>query len=96
LARRPRHGRRLRPSDGRVPSPPAVWPSRTSTKYSVWESRGTKHYLVVNTSQAGETTVYQAGRFLDQVVQTPDGLRFKQKRCTYDTLRVQIPLAYPI
>jgi anthranilate 1,2-dioxygenase small subunit len=50
----------------------------------------------VNTSQAGETTVYQAGRFLDQVVQTPDGLRFKQKRCTYDTLRVQIPLAYPI
>jgi anthranilate 1,2-dioxygenase small subunit len=50
----------------------------------------------VNTSQAGETTVYQAGRFLDQVVQTPDGLRFKQKRCTYDTLPVQIPLAYPI
>jgi anthranilate 1,2-dioxygenase small subunit len=33
---------------------------------------------------------------LDRVVKTPDGLRFKEKRCIYDTLRVQTLLAYPI
>jgi anthranilate 1,2-dioxygenase small subunit len=54
------------------------------------------NYLVVNTSQNGETEVYQAGQYLDRVVKTPDGLRFKEKRCIYDTLRVQTLLAYPI
>jgi anthranilate 1,2-dioxygenase small subunit len=51
---------------------------------------------VVNTSQDGASAVYQAGRYLDLVVRTPEGLRFKQKRCVYDTLRVQTLLAYPI
>jgi len=51
---------------------------------------------VVNTSQAGESAVYQAGRYADQVVRTADGLRFKSKRVIYDTLRVQTLLAYPI
>ena len=54
------------------------------------------NYLVVNTSQDGASAVYQAGRYLDLVVRTPEGLRFKQKRCIYDTLRVQTLLAYPI
>jgi anthranilate 1,2-dioxygenase small subunit len=54
------------------------------------------NYLVVNTSQDGASAVYQAGRYLDLVVRTPEGLRFKQKRCVYDTLRVQTLLAYPI
>jgi anthranilate 1,2-dioxygenase small subunit len=53
-------------------------------------------YVVVNTSQAGESAVYQAGRYLDRVVRTPDGLRFRSKRCIYDTLRVQTLLAFPI
>jgi anthranilate 1,2-dioxygenase small subunit len=54
------------------------------------------NYLVVNTSQDGQTAVYQAGRYFDRIVKTPDGLRFKEKRCIYDTLRVQTLLAYPI
>jgi anthranilate 1,2-dioxygenase small subunit len=54
------------------------------------------NYMVVNTSQAGESTVYQAGRYADEVVRTDDGLRFKSKRVIYDTLRVQTLLAYPI
>lgn len=53
-------------------------------------------YVVINTSQAGESSVYQAGRYQDRVVRTEDGLRFRQKRCIYDTLRVQTLLAYPI
>jgi anthranilate 1,2-dioxygenase small subunit len=53
-------------------------------------------YVVVNTSQEGESTVYQAGHYIDKVVRTPDGLRFRSKRCIYDTLRVQTLLAFPI
>ena len=53
-------------------------------------------YVVINTSQEGTSTVYQAGRYVDQVVRTENGLRFRSKRCIYDTLRVQTLLAYPI
>jgi anthranilate 1,2-dioxygenase small subunit len=53
-------------------------------------------YVVINTWQDGHSAVYQAGRYLDRVVRTPQGLRFQQKRCIYDTLRVQTVLAYPI
>jgi anthranilate 1,2-dioxygenase small subunit len=54
------------------------------------------NYLIINTSQEGVSTVYQAGRYLDVVVRTAGGLRFRQKRCIYDTLRVQTLLAYPV
>ena len=53
-------------------------------------------YVVVNTSQKGESFVYQAGRYADHVVRTAAGLRFKSKRCVYDTSRVQTLLAFPI
>ncbi len=56
----------------------------------------TANYMVLNTSQDGVTTVYQAGRYIDRVVRTVDGLRFKSKRVVYDTLRVQTLLAIPI
>ncbi len=53
-------------------------------------------YVVINTSEEGTSSVYQAGLYDDHVVQTPDGLRFRAKRCVYDTLRVQTLLAFPI
>jgi len=53
-------------------------------------------YLVINTSQIGESTVYQTGRYLDQVVRTAEGWRFKCKRVVYDTSRIQTLLAIPI
>ena len=53
-------------------------------------------YVVVNTGADGTSGIYQAGVYLDRVVRTPLGLRFQQKRCIYDTLRVQTVLAYPI
>jgi anthranilate 1,2-dioxygenase small subunit len=66
-----------------------------------WQASGdgwtmTTNYLVVNTVQNGSTSIYQAGRYVDHVVGTPDGLRFAKKRCIFDTLRVQTLLAYPI
>lgn len=54
------------------------------------------NYLVINTNQLGQSFVYQTGRYVDLVVRTDDGLRFKQKRVVYDTSRVQTLLAIPI
>ena len=53
-------------------------------------------YLVINTSQLGESVVYQTGRYQDVVVPYKGRLRFKKKRCVYDTSRVQTLLALPI
>jgi anthranilate 1,2-dioxygenase small subunit len=56
----------------------------------------TSNYIVVNTSTAGETSIYQAGRYLDRVVRTENGLRFQSRRVVYDTLRIQTALSIPI
>lgn len=53
-------------------------------------------YVVVQTLQDGESFVYQAGRYLDVVVRTPDGWRYKSKRVIFDTSRVATLLATPI
>lgn len=54
------------------------------------------NYLVINTSQLGQSVVYQTGRYHDLVVATKEGWRFKSKRVIYDTSRVQTLLAIPI
>jgi len=54
------------------------------------------NYLVIKTGLNGESDVYQVGRYIDRVVMTEDGWRYKTKRAIYDTLRVQTLLATPI
>ena len=53
-------------------------------------------YIVANTGQAGETTIYQAGCYQDTVVRAEGAWRYKSKRCVYDTSRVATLLATPI
>jgi anthranilate 1,2-dioxygenase small subunit len=53
-------------------------------------------YLVINTSQLGQSVVYQTGRYHDVVVRTAEGWRFQSKRVIYDTSRIQTALAIPI
>lgn len=53
-------------------------------------------YLVINTSQLGQSTVYQTGRYLDLVTPDGEGWKFKRKRVVYDTSRIQTALAIPI
>jgi anthranilate 1,2-dioxygenase small subunit len=53
-------------------------------------------YVVINTSQDGDSTIFQAGYYQDRLVRTPDGWRFSIKRAVYDTHRVQTLLAYPV
>ena len=54
------------------------------------------NYVVVNTSQEGSSSIYQAGVYEDRMVRTEAGWRFRQKRVVYDTARVATLLAYPI
>jgi anthranilate 1,2-dioxygenase small subunit len=54
------------------------------------------NYVVIQTRTNGESSVYQAGKYFDRVVRTPDGLRYRSKRVIYDTSRVQTLLATPI
>jgi anthranilate 1,2-dioxygenase small subunit len=53
-------------------------------------------YLVINTTQIGQSVVYQTGRYHDVVVRSGDQWRFKSKRAIYDTSRIQTALAIPI
>lgn len=53
-------------------------------------------YIVVITNQAGDSSVYQAGTYLDEVVQHDGEWRYRSKRVVYDTSRVATLLATPI
>ncbi|MFM0205390.1 aromatic-ring-hydroxylating dioxygenase subunit beta [Paraburkholderia fungorum] len=66
----------------------------TSEKDGVIETESS--YVVVQTRANGESDVYQAGKYYDRVVRTPEGLRYQSKRVVYDTSRVQTLLATPI
>jgi anthranilate 1,2-dioxygenase small subunit len=54
------------------------------------------NYVVVNTSQEGSSSIYQAGVYRSLAVRTDGGWRFQRKRVIYDTSRVATLLAYPI
>jgi anthranilate 1,2-dioxygenase small subunit len=54
------------------------------------------NYVVVQTLTDGESRVYQAGRYFDRVVRTPEGWRYQSKRAIYDTSRVQTLLVTPV
>ncbi|HEX4183399.1 MAG TPA: anthranilate 1,2-dioxygenase small subunit AndAd [Caulobacteraceae bacterium] len=54
------------------------------------------NYLVINTSQAGQSIVYQTGVYADRLVWIDGALKFKVRRAIYDTSRVQTLLALPV
>lgn len=53
-------------------------------------------YVVIRTNQAGDSVIYQAGRYEDIVVKTAQGWRYRSKRAIYDTLRVPTLMAIPV
>lgn len=54
------------------------------------------NYVVVQTLTDGESRVYQAGRYIDEVVRTAAGWRYRSKRAIYDTSRVPTLLVTPV
>ena len=58
--------------------------------------RAGSHYAVFRTRTGDASEVYNVGRYLDQIVRTPAGLRLASRHCIYDSEMVLNSLIYPI
>jgi anthranilate 1,2-dioxygenase small subunit len=58
--------------------------------------RVSSSYIVVQTLNDGVSQIYQAGSYYDYVLETAEGLRFKERVCVYDTSRIPTLLATPV
>lgn len=54
------------------------------------------HYAVFRTKPDGNSQVFNVGYYLDEIVRTPDGLRFARRHCVFDSELVPNSLIYPI
>lgn len=54
------------------------------------------NYLVLRTQRNEFSEVFNTGRYLDRLVRTPDGLRFAEKRCVFDSEMIPNSIIYPI
>ncbi|MBM3388723.1 MAG: aromatic-ring-hydroxylating dioxygenase subunit beta [Betaproteobacteria bacterium] len=54
------------------------------------------NYAVFRTKLNQETTVFNTGRYLDEVVQTPQGWKFAVRKAVYDSEMIPNSIIYPI
>lgn len=54
------------------------------------------NYAVFRTKQNALSEVFNTGRYIDIVVRTADGLKFRDKLCVYDSELIPNSLIYPI
>jgi len=54
------------------------------------------NYAVFRTKLSQLSTVFNVGRYLDRVVRTPEGWRFAERVCVYDSEMIPNSLIYPI
>ncbi|MFN3568807.1 MAG: aromatic-ring-hydroxylating dioxygenase subunit beta [Polaromonas sp.] len=54
------------------------------------------NYAVFRTKPAGVSEVYNVGRYVDELVHTAEGLRFKSRLCVYDSEMILNSLIYPV
>ena len=54
------------------------------------------NYAVFRTKLDGPSTVFNVGRYLDIVVNTPQGFKFAQRLCVYDSEMIPNSIIYPI
>jgi salicylate 5-hydroxylase small subunit len=58
--------------------------------------RAQSHYAVFRTRPGDASEVYNVGRYIDEIVRTPDGLKLASRTCVYDSEMVLNSLIYPI
>ncbi len=58
--------------------------------------RAQAHYAVFRTKPGGVSEVYNVGRYVDEIVCTEAGLKFKSRLCVYDSELILNSLIYPI
>jgi salicylate 5-hydroxylase small subunit len=54
------------------------------------------NYAVFRTKLSQETTVYNVGRYIDELLITDHGLKIKSRLCIYDSEMIPNSLIYPI
>ena len=54
------------------------------------------NYAVLRTRLSKESTVFNVGRYIDEVVRTPAGLKFASRLVVYDSEMIPKSLIYPI
>ncbi len=54
------------------------------------------NYAVFRTKPAGVSEVYNVGRYVDEIVRTPEGLKFRSRLCVYDSEMILNSLIYPV
>jgi salicylate 5-hydroxylase small subunit len=54
------------------------------------------NYAVFRTKLSELTTVFNVGRYVDEVVRTPQGLKFASRACIYDSEMIPNSIIYPI
>lgn len=58
--------------------------------------RAQANYAVLQTLPDEETTVFNAGRYIDRLVREAGTLKFRERLCVYDSILVPGSLVYPI
>ena len=58
--------------------------------------RAEANYSVLRTKFDGDTTVFNAGFYRDEIVRTPEGLKFQSRLCVYDSEMIPNSVIYPI
>jgi salicylate 5-hydroxylase small subunit len=58
--------------------------------------RAEASYLVIRTKRDQMSEVFNAGRYLDRVIKTADGLKFASKICVFDSELIPNSIIYPI
>ena len=54
------------------------------------------NYAVFRTKLSQASTVFNVGRYLDEIVRTPEGLKFASRLCVYDSEMIPNSIIYPI
>ena len=54
------------------------------------------NYAVFRTKYNKDSTVFNVGRYIDEVVSTPQGLKFSKRWCIYDSEMIPNSIIYPI
>lgn len=54
------------------------------------------NYVIFQTRNDGHTSIYNAGKYVDEIVSGEGGLKFKSKKAVFDTNRVDTLMVRPV
>jgi salicylate 5-hydroxylase small subunit len=54
------------------------------------------NYTVIRTKFDGDSTILSVGYYHDEIVRTPEGLKFQSRLCVYDSEMIANSIIYPI